>query len=53
MRLISQLVKAISGAFQYLLKYFNGTAISASFALSSAVTCPIIILIFGLDENLV
>ena len=43
MRLVSQLIKGISRVLQKLLKYFNGTAISTSFALSAAEFFPLFI----------
>ena len=36
MRLISQLIKGISGVLKKLLKYFNGTATVSSFVLAAA-----------------
>ena len=48
MRLISQLINGISRILQKLLQYFNGTAISTSFALPSAGVFPVI---FILDLN--
>ena len=48
MRLISQLINGISKILQKLLKYFNGAAISTSFALPSAGVFPVI---FILDLN--
>ena len=48
MRLTSQLINGISIVLQKLLKYFNGTIISASFVLLSAGVFPVI---FILDLN--
>ena len=47
-RLTSQLINGISRVLQKLLKYFNGTIISTSFALPAAGVFP---LIFTLDLN--
>ena len=46
MRLISQLVKDISGVLQKFLKYFNGTAISTSFAFPSARLFPVVLIMY-------
>ena len=48
MRLISQLIKGISRVLQKLLKYFDDTAILASFVLLAAGVFPVI---FSLDLN--
>ena len=44
LRLIPQLIKSISRVLQQLLKYFNGTIISTSFVLQSAVL-PVVFLL--------
>ena len=38
-RLISQLIKGVSGILQILFKYFNGTSILKSFVLPAAGVC--------------
>ena len=43
MRFISQLISGNSRAFEKLLKYFNGTAISTSFVLSALGVLPVIL----------
>ena len=48
MRLISQSINAISRVLQKLLNYVNGTIISTSCALPSAV---VFLIIFNLDLN--
>ena len=50
MKLISQSIKTISRVFRKVLKYFNGTAISASFVLPQSVVLPVI-LIFDLNDG--
>ena len=40
-----QIISGISRVFQHLLKYFNGTIISISFALSSAGVFPVIFIL--------
>ena len=45
MRLISELITGISRIFQKLLNYFNGTAISTSFALPAAGAFPAILIL--------
>ena len=47
-RLTSQLINGISRVLQKLLKYFNGTIISASLALPLARVFPVI---FTLNSN--
>ena len=48
MKLISQLINGISRVLQKFLVYFNGIAISTSFALPSTGVFPVI---FILDLN--
>ena len=50
MRLISQLIKAISRVLHKLRKYFNGTVISTSFVLPAAAVFPVI-LILDLNDS--
>ena len=45
MRLILQLINGISRVFQILFKYFNGIAISTSFALPGAGVFPVILIL--------
>ena len=45
MRLILQLINGISRVFQILFKYFNGIAISTSFALPGTGVFPVILIL--------
>ena len=50
MRLTSQLINGISRVLQKLLRYFNGTIISTSFAFPAAGVFPAIF-ILGLNDS--
>ena len=50
MGLISQLINGISRVLQKLLKYFNGTAISAFFLSSLLGVFPVILILY-LNES--
>ena len=53
MRLISQLINGISRVLQKLLRYFNGTPISASFVLPAAGVFPVILISYSNDSDCV